>query len=551
LKTEEWQAELEKIKALPYVSIYEPSEITVSGDKLMDPRNSYQETFNYTVEGDAGYFMDSREKMLVTFTYLGDSLIHIEDSLYGVVDCEGEQVEVKNQSSYSGTFERGKKYIAYGKFTSYLTDTGYYVGGISIVESGSIFWILDYSQTQYVGTGENFFEALDASKGYKYNSVNLCGVEPYDKKSAYWDDILRVHELSQYSMIAMSVADAERLTDFYNGNAQLIYGNYFTKEDYEAGKFKCMIDHQSAIKSKLKVGDTIKLNCFISINFGLEGLVSSDYLPSYPDFWGNDFGEVEFEIIGIFDPSNKGQRFFYNSGIPEDGMMLIPENTMSAILGEKTMKEFRLGRNPRQLKFLSIEVEKEHLNQFLEEVNVLKEIEVTVYDQGYSHFIRPLKHMETFTDMLIVISLLGMVVFAGVYVYFVLMGRRIDAITWNMLGLGKIKMVVFLFYAIFMISIPASLIGGIAGHIITNDITSEFQQKEEESKSAVAYAQYYGESKTLDIEINYNADVLNILTVIAVFHFLLILFGMMGAFVIIRKTKMRTVDSRGRIIKHK
>lgn len=100
----------------------------------------------------------------------------------------------------------------------------------------------------------------------------------------------------------------------------------------------------TAIKNNINPGDILKLHFFISVYPSGDWFFHPfSYAPSYTEFWDNDLGEAEFEVIGIFQPNNNSFDINENAKILKENMLIIPENVMKSVVGNKTMQEFRAG----------------------------------------------------------------------------------------------------------------------------------------------------------------------------------------------------------------
>jgi hypothetical protein len=544
VEEKQWKEEYEYIKSLSYVSIHEPSVISASSKQIVESNYLYFPSVRLQRDPVSQDDLHQYEQRVVVFTYLGDHRIRIKKNLFGNEGVIGNEMQLVNHTSYPEPLKVDVDYIAYGKFSGEELD---YEGNDI---NGATFQAYNYESRYYIGDGNNYLDNKATENYIKTKSKPWLGIETYDKHSTYWEDnILRSLVLSNNSIVVISTSDAENIYDFHEGKAWLTQGDFFTSEDYEDGKLVCMIDYETARLNGLKKGDTFRLHFYISFTHGLynrpEALI---YSPSYPDYWGNDYGEADFIIKGIFTKETSNVLLEEEkNGILINKMILIPDQTMAALVGETTKREFQLNHIPSQLHFITLKVETSNVEQFLKEVSQLKYIKATIYDQGYSKVSKIIRQFDELARLVMVMATVCMIVLSAVFIFLEFMKRKTDVVVMNSLGCGIRSIRVYLILAIVMISVPSSILGSTGGFLLSGKIIEDIKTNELENKSSVLYAEMYGDSEIEEVSLDEQGEWITILMTVTAVNVITLLFGLIGGNLMIKlstnitKSKKKTI----------
>ncbi len=524
LDSQELTREYDAIFGLSYVSAYQPMQIAASGDQLKAFERDQDTKLVIGRNPETGDDFADYEQMLMVVTYLGDELVRVDKKLFGMHHCEGSVLPLSNYSQSSWELLPATSYIVYGKLKvdpSVQADTGPSYIGLEIY---------DYEPNYYISNGTNFLENAFHKEEDSQVPDFMPGIEPYDKRSGYWEDIQRALELSEHPIKVMSVRDAENLYDFHEGVAWLSEGSYFTGTDYESGSMKCILDRKTAQENGLKTGDRLKLHFYISLYLDFDlGMLPSNYSPSFPDFWGNDKGEAEFEIIGIFDMASSSRND--NDSILKGRLILIPEQTMGEVLGQRTMEEFRIGSYARQLKYVSVQVETERVEDYIKEISGLAGIEARVYDQGYSKVKASIERFNAIAKLTLLAASLCAVMITGLFAFLEFGRRKQEAYIMTTLGCEKKQIRYYLLLTLLVISIPASFLGGAAGFALSDTLVQKLQGGEARDQ-AIAYEEYYGTKETVDLTLSYDTVWYSIAITFLGLNAVVLVFGVMGSGII-------------------
>jgi hypothetical protein len=116
----------------------------------------------------------------------------------------------------------------------------------------------------------------------------------------------------------------------------------------------------------------------------------------------------------------------------------------------------------------------------------------------------------------------------------------------NLLGFGWLRKYLYLILTVLVISLPASVLGGLAGIKLSGSMMAGLMQDETGNRASAAYAEFIGEDKKLDIRFDYNADGAIILAAVLPVNLSVMIFGSLGAVLTIRRMKISMI--RGDII---
>lgn len=135
-----------------------------------------------------------------------------------------------------------------------------------------------------------------------------------------WSGIAREYEMALNSFPVLGTNDLESMYSFMNGEAAIVRGRSFTKEEYDTGAKVLILDEGVAASAGVSVGDTLKIKQFRaatdisegnhSMNTDIKDAVWSDF--NNPTLGGNVFyhglpeGEAEeFTVVGLYRMENE------------------------------------------------------------------------------------------------------------------------------------------------------------------------------------------------------------------------------------------------------
>lgn len=302
----------------------------------------------------------------------------------------------------------------------------------------------------------------------------------------YYRQIAEACYLNANSLTAITTNDISMIPSWAGGDVYLQKGELFSEEDYENGNQVCIISQKLLEVMGWEIGDTIDFS-FYETDYILTKYIRNQFSTFDPYLYadaeavanGTDktlpleqvFDEGSYTIIGTYDGNvchwEEHESELFNESM-HWLMVLLPSASVD------NQPEVKLSQY-----MTSIQVEPMMLQKFLaaaqssglmEEQTYGYQLGLTVDDHGLSGMISGLEALQEISRLVLLLSSLtaGLAVLVLVILH-LLQNRRQIAILRSM-GIKKAQVVMFVTIGILLASLLGTVIGGMVGQRLSNDV---------------------------------------------------------------------------------
>lgn len=327
-------------------------------------------------------------------------------------------------------FELGHDYLGVGRFV-----TGPKRAKVFIIESIESPAYPEYITSQYCTLPVMEVTGMTdiATNGYTAPFMRIA--EAYDAE----DNFFKIYATS----------DVESFMEFRNNELALTSGRFFNPDEYEAHKKSIIISEHVAKQMKLELGDTIS----ISLVPGVQG--EPAYNCYWPEVGYSDKGD--YTIVGLF---KEMYGYHYTAFIPKPVGDWMPEATISY-----SLMRMRLVNGSA--------------DELIEELGdkMLRNMRLTVYDQGYNEAAAALKTVKDSAQSLTLIC--GICAFAIVllFAYMYIAKQQHSVRIMLALGTGRARTTCYLMIGVTLLALIAVALGAVTGYYASGEIMNEAYAK--------------------------------------------------------------------------
>lgn len=284
-------------------------------------------------------------------------------------------------------------------------------------------------------------------------------------------------------------------------------GREISREEFDTGAQVCMIPAETARLNDLKVGDKITLPMHCAVyGYDNRGVfawffpIRYSFLNAQGEFY-TPFWETEYEIVGTYMTTNRDR----GAGEFVQNMFIIPAKSVKAS-DENNITSAR----PMNAVTASFQIKNGTVEAFDERLHAavpgLEHTEITYDDGGYSDVIGSLNKMRVTSILLFVISLMAVVVIVLLVLYFYVVKQKKRTAIERSLGMTRRQCRVSIIAGIFVVTLLASILGGIGGFALKSALPTLQTEESEESividENSVTFSRQYSSWAEADAEAN-------------------------------------------------
>lgn len=327
-------------------------------------------------------------------------------------------------------FELGHNYIAVGRFV-----TGPKRAKVFIIES-----IESPAFPEYISSRYCEFPATEVDD---VNTVTTNGF------TAPFMRIAEAYKAEDSFFKVFATSDVESFMEFRNNELSLTSGRFFNADEYASHAKSIIVSEHVAKQMGLALGDTLNM----SLVPGKEGE------PAYNCYWPEDgFSDSgEFTIVGLF---KEMYGYHYTAFIPKPDGDWMPEATISY-----SLMRMRLVNGSA--------------DDLIEELGdkMLRNMRLTVYDQGYNEAAAALKTVKDSAQSLTLICALCAFAIVLLFAYMYIAKQQNSVRIMLALGTGRARTTSYLMIGVTLLALFAVAIGAVAGYYASGEIMNEAYAK--------------------------------------------------------------------------
>ena len=379
----------------------------------------------------------------------------------------------------------------------------------------------------YVKENGTYTMKNDFSLKSRYRSITKYYEGFWDTTMGkYYRQTAEACYLAGNSLTAITTSDISMIPSWASGDVHLQKGELFSEEDYEHGNKVCIISQKLLEVMGWEIGDTIDFS-FYETNYILNQYIRNQYSTFDPSLYadakaiarGKDktmpmeqvFDENTYTIIGTFDGKvchkDDHESYLFNESM-HWLMVLLPSTSVH------NQPEVKLSQY-----MTSIQVEPMMLQKFLaaaqssglmEEQTYGYQLGLTVDDHGLSGMISGLEALQEISRLVLLLSSLtaGLAVLVLVILH-LLQNRRQIAILRSM-GIKKAQVAAFVTTGILLASLLGTVIGGLAGQRLSNDVAERIlttaQEDSVDDRFSAMTSVKTAEDATFELEVAADPD---------------------------------------------
>lgn len=259
--------------------------------------------------------------------------------------------------------------------------------------------------------------------------------------------LIEACKVADSSLPVTMVSSLEASESYFNRQMIISKGRGFIEDEYkEDNNNVVLISKTIADFYGLDVGDKINLK----LHYAKKGLGLSDYLKNY------SFSHVDnYEIVGIFD-NNDTDRYSIYMPVAD----WIQQDYHSSVLARFHVK------NGKSDDFIS-SVSK----------NLLPEMKLTVYDQGYETSTKPIWELKNLSVLVLILSGLSGLAIIMLYAYLYVIKQKDTIINMLAMGAGKKRVLVYILLGSMVLMLLASITGAFMTSGFLNDLTNKVYER--------------------------------------------------------------------------
>lgn len=283
-----------------------------------------------------------------------------------------------------------------------------------------------------------------------------------------WNDALSVSNINNHAFLTVGVDKMAYLGDFSLQRSQIVKGRDFSQEELEKGAKVCILHDAVAHASGISIGDTITLNLY-STDHGLpyqqkEGLLN----PTAAFYFGTiPMAEAaEYTVVGLWH----GQRLWPDVA---------------------KVSEYAFSPNTVFVPKASVETPMQYGSSILFNTLVLQNGEIEEFhdlamnsgyagrfkynDQGYSVIAANFHNYETLARQMLTVGMVIYTVLLGLFLLFYPGSQKRSVFLMQSFGANFPSRFRFVIISSLGIVIPGSIMGGILGNLLWNNVVAALQ----------------------------------------------------------------------------
>lgn len=338
----------------------------------------------------------------------------------------------------------------------------------------------------------------------------------------YFQEAIDAYIATANSLTAITTSDTDSMLPFHSGGVYVSDGRKISEDEYSAGAKVCLVSDYMAECNGWSVGDKLSLSFYeAKYNFTMQYSQSKFAAPT-TDY----FDEGEYEIVGIFSGNVRVSQNISGYSMGE-GLyakdVIIPTSSVTGAPAPEISSystSVRLINNKAE-DFLT-ELAQSGLT---EEQSGGYQLEVTVYDQGYSAFAPGIKQLSSIGRTMLILSLAVAALSAILLAVIHFLQKRREIAFMRSLGVKRGQVVVIVAIGLALVCLIGAAIGAAAGSAFSAKVTEAVLQTEpaEETDGAFSTAQGEGEYKDFEYILDSNPVYAAVSTVSVSIVFLIII----------------------------
>ena len=407
---------------------------------------------------------------VLKFRYRGDTdygpACMIHEAYYNGDYTYGDGTIVYLQDNKTALVE-GHIYIAHGRFTKGYMNTDAFV------------------LTPYQNSGapqEKLFnnpiwDITDLIENDRYKS---------DKNFELFMKIVESYEAMDNFINVTPTADASSATPFLMQQTNLLedgQSRFFTDEEYASGSKVIILSNYVAVRMHKSIGDTVRLNLYSGTE---DGSFAKDSF--WPD--GVYLDRDDYTIVGLFKESNT-----------INNLAFIPVNTKNADWLPERCISYTVA---------NITLKNGTADEYIDTVtpDLLSAMRISVFDQGYSETIAPIKAMQQTAILLTIVSVVCCLVVLTLFAYLYVAKQKDTAKTMVALGTGRAKALIYLLLCVLIICVIASAIGAFIGYRLSEKVTEAAYLRAEQTTTVDnRFSAVYMNNDDVDFELSFTPEI--------------------------------------------
>ena len=265
------------------------------------------------------------------------------------------------------------------------------------------------------------------------------------------------------------------LMSFYRGDSYISEGRDITEEEYNKGEKVCLVSREFAENNSFTIGDSIQLQLyFTNSKLSAGQLYASNaggmeqWLPvttkgEVPSIFENS----QYTIVGIYESSSGASQDSYSIGRNE---VIVPTGS---IKNSKSCNIMEYG--PMTGPTTSFQIPNESIESFLTswEKNGTDELEINLYDMGYSHLQSGLENMKRVSLLLLIVGLLMSIFLLLFFNHMFIANQKERTAIERSLGVGKKQCSCSILSGIVILLFMGSSLGCGMGGILSQHISAK------------------------------------------------------------------------------
>jgi len=278
-----------------------------------------------------------------------------------------------------------------------------------------------------------------------------------------WLALVEESNMLNHTVPVTPTNDINLIMSFFTEDSYLSEGKGFSQEEYQSGDRVCLIPRAFARRNHLSVQDTICLplryanyahSASIGMGFGPLNAEGEAY---------STFDNGTYKIIGIYDLSPGASK---NSGYAlADNEIIIPAASV------KNSDQANIACfGPLKGYTTSFQIPNGTIDEFMTIWNQTgnPDLEINFYDKGYSKLEAGLLNMKKMSFVLLGAGIMTAVLILFFFCNMLITKQKRRTAIERSLGLSKSQCMTSLLTAILFIAVMGSLMGSIAGYLLTN-----------------------------------------------------------------------------------
>ncbi len=409
---------------------------------------------------------------------------------YRLTEAEQEQHQMRLYWPYNENehvrLEPGVEYIAW-------CEPGY-GGGVEMTfflqrmtrpEAVGKTWMESYQFPQIVYENSEGFESTEAGQWMQY-------LMDYSHK---------IEEISNQTVITVPTSSLSLLDPFYREAVTIKYGRAITEEEFASGAKVCLIPDTFRtypdFMNLVDVGDKVRLDWrgavygwAPSLFSQVEGYQATPVSTSMLDIEGSE----EYEVVGIYVQEDGADNYLANGSGMNLGAyeIIVPSasydfDSITPIFGGTI--------EPGCCSFLLENGSSQAFLEAWEKSEYSEQVHISLNDQGYTAIAKGLDAVSLLSFILMLSGGISVLCLLFFFVYLQIARRQREAAIQLSLGVSKRRCAAFLLLSVLLIAFAGIALGAGAGHMVTNQVSSQVYSQAKESGYSREYSDQFEASQ--------------------------------------------------------